>query len=220
MAQRPDNPMARLAEWSSKVIFEVVAPENEQYVGRAIGEIATELGRSPFDVLCDIALADELNTTFGNPAPVPTEEDWVARKEIWSDPRALIGGSDAGAHLDLLASFNYATVFLADAVREHSILSLEEAVRMITDAPARLYGLKDRGRVAEGGYADLVVLDPATVRTQDVAMRFDLPGGAGRLYAEADGIEHVFVNGKQIVAGGKLTESRSGTLLRAGRDSA
>jgi N-acyl-D-aspartate/D-glutamate deacylase len=130
----------------------------------------------------------------------------------------VIGASDAGAHLDLLASFNYATVLLGEAVRERQALSLEEAIHLITDVPAQLYGLVDRGRLQEGWNADVVVLDPATVQSDTVAMRFDLPGGAGRLYAGAKGIEHVLVNGEAIVRDGVLTESRSGTLLRSGRD--
>jgi N-acyl-D-aspartate/D-glutamate deacylase len=84
---------------------------------------------------------------------------------------------------------------------------------------ARLYGLDGRGRLETGGYADVVVLDPTTVGSHEVGMRFDLPGGAGRLYAEADGIEHVLVNGTAIVQDSKLTSERQGTLLRAGTDS-
>jgi N-acyl-D-aspartate/D-glutamate deacylase len=103
-------------------------------------------------------------------------------------------------------------------VRGHGLLSFEEAIHLLTDVQGRLYGLKDRGRVTEGWYADLVVLDPTTVGSGDVAMRFDLPGGAGRLYAGADGIDHVLVNGRRIVANGILSDERSGTLLRSGRD--
>ncbi len=196
----------------------MVAPENEQYQGRMVGEIATDEGRSAWDVLTSIARADELNTSFGTvPAP-ETDDDWKARLQVWRDRRALIGASDAGAHLDLLASFNYATEVLDKAVRQRKLLPLEEAINLITDTPAQLYGLEERGRVVEGWKADVVVLDPETVGSHDVRMRMDLPGGAGRLYAEADGIEHVLVNGAGIVRDGKLTDSRSGTLLRAGRD--
>ena len=217
-AQRRDNPLRMLANWSTKVIFDVVADQNRPYVGRTVGEIATEQGREPWDVLCDIALADELNTSFGMPPPEDSDDDWKARVEIWRDSRAVIGASDAGAHLDLLASFNYPTILLAEAVRKRGLLSLEEAVRLMTDVPARLYGLVDRGRIEKGWHADLVVLDPQAVASDDVAMRFDLPGGAGRLYAEARGIEHVLVNGSPIVSDGKLTGLRPGTLLRSGRD--
>ena len=120
----------------------------------------------------------------------------------------MIGASDAGAHLDLLASFNYVTGMLQRAVRERGILPLEEAIHLMTDVQAKLYGLKQRGQVKEGWHADIVVLDPATVGTDDVAMRFDLPGGAGRLYADSHGIEHVFVNGRAIVRNGELTADR------------
>ena len=66
LAQQPDNPMQTLANWGNKIIFDVVAPENEQYRGRLVGDIAKEQGRDAWDVLCDIAVADELNTSFGS----------------------------------------------------------------------------------------------------------------------------------------------------------
>jgi N-acyl-D-aspartate/D-glutamate deacylase len=217
-AQAPDNPMRGLARWSTMVIFDVVADENRPYVGRTVGEIAADQSRDPWDALCDIALADELRTSFGTvPAP-ETDDDWAARVDLWRDSRAVIGASDAGAHLDLLASFNYTTILLGEAVRRRGLLPLEEAVHLLTDVPARLYGLVDRGRIERGWHADLVVLDPATVASDQVAMRYDLPGGAGRLYAEATGIDHVLVNGRPIVSGGVITRDRPGTILRSGRD--
>jgi N-acyl-D-aspartate/D-glutamate deacylase len=220
LAQSPTNPLRALANWGNKVIFDVVAPENEQYRGKLVQEIADDQGRDPWDVLCDIAVADELHTSFGS-IPVPeSDEDWKARLEVWRDRRAVIGASDAGAHLDLLASFNYATEVLGKAVRQRNLLPLEEAVHLLTDVQARLYGLEGRGRLEPGGYADVVVLDPDRVGSHEVGMRFDLPGGAGRLYAEADGIEHVLVNGTPIVRDGALTADRPGTVLRSGRDSA
>jgi N-acyl-D-aspartate/D-glutamate deacylase len=218
MAQSPANPLPTLATWSEKVIFDVVAPENEQYRGRTVGDIAKEQGRDSWDVLCDIAIADEMNTSFGALPAVESEEDWKARLGVWRDSRAVIGGSDAGAHLDLLASFNYATELLGKAVRQRHLLPLEEAIHLLTDVQGRLYGLKGRGRVAEGWFADLVVMDPNSIGSHEVAMRFDLEGGAGRLYAEADGIDHVLVNGHPIVRDGQLTTERSGILLRSGRD--
>jgi N-acyl-D-aspartate/D-glutamate deacylase len=219
LAQQENNPIRGLANWSNKTIYDVVAEENRQYLGRTVGEIAAEQGRDAWDVLCDIAVADEMLTSFGNPAAPESDDDWRARVEIWRDSRAVIGASDAGAHLDLLASFNYATVLLAEAVRNRRLIGLEEAIHLMTAVQADLYGLVDRGRIEQGAWADLVVLDPETVGSHEVAMRYDVPGGAGRLYAEADGIEHVFVNGHPIVADGKLTTERPGTLLRSGRDS-
>ena len=219
LARAQNNPLRGLANWSNKTVYDVVADENQQYVGRTLGEIAAEQGRDEWDVLCDIAVADEMLTSFGSPAAPETDDDWRARVEVWRDSRAVIGASDAGAHLDLLASFNYSTILLAEAVRSRKLISLEEAIHLMTAVQADLYGLVDRGRVQEGAWADLVVLDPDTVGSHDVAMRYDVPGGAGRLYAEADGIDHVFVNGRSIVRNGKLTDERPGALLRSGRDS-
>jgi N-acyl-D-aspartate/D-glutamate deacylase len=212
------GPMVGLADWTTKRIFDVVQPENRQYVGRTIGEIATEQGRDPFDVLCDISLSDDLLTSFGPDAPTSTDDEWKLRLDVWRDGRAVIGASDAGAHLDMLATFNYSTVLLGEAVREKGLLPLEEAVHMITDVPAQLYGLVDRGRLEVGHHADIVVFDPATIDTDAAALRTDLPGGAARLYAGSSGVEHVVVNGRAIVADGEITADRPGTVLRSGRD--
>lgn len=217
-AAGPDNPVPTLSDWGRHLIYDVVAPENADYAGRTLDEIAGEQGRDPFDVLCDIAVADDLRTSFGPPNPTLSRQDWASRVELIKDERTMIGGSDAGAHVDLLAAYNYPTVILAEAVRRHGLLSLEEAVRYLSEEPARLYGLRDRGRLEEGAYADLVVFDPDTVDTEEVAMRYDFPGGAGRLYAGAVGVDHVLVNGAPVVAEGRLTGSSNGTLLRSGRD--
>ncbi len=77
-AQHPDNPMRGLADWSAMVIYDVVADENRAYAGRAVGDIAADQGRAPWDVLCDIAAADDLLTSFGRPAPPDSADDWKA----------------------------------------------------------------------------------------------------------------------------------------------
>jgi N-acyl-D-aspartate/D-glutamate deacylase len=217
-AQDAANPLRMLADWKSKVVFDVVAPENQQYRGLTVGEIAAQTGRDPFDALCEIAVADELLTSFGTPTPVESVDDWNARLEVWRDERAVIGASDAGAHFDLLGSFNYTTGVLGRAVRGPGVCTFEEAIHLMTQVQAELYGLRERGVLREGWHADVIVIDPETVGTDDIAMRFDLPGGQGRLYAESTGIDHVFVNGTPIVTDGALTTNRRGTLLRAGRD--
>jgi N-acyl-D-aspartate/D-glutamate deacylase len=127
----------------------------------------------------------------------------------------VIGASDAGAHVDMLSTFDYAVALLAMA-RERDALPIEEVVRLLTDVPASLYGLRERGRVVDGAQADLVVFDPATVGPGRVSWRNDLPGGAGRLFSQPVGVESVFVNGTEIVASGKLTGARAGQLLRPG----
>jgi N-acyl-D-aspartate/D-glutamate deacylase len=112
----------------------------------------------------------------------------------------------------------YSTSMLGDGVRRRGLLSWEAAIRELTDVPARLYGLRGRGRIATGWCADLVVLDPERVGHGPEHTRDDLPGGASRLYAEAAGIEHVLVNGREIVRHGELTGATPGTVLRSGVD--
>jgi N-acyl-D-aspartate/D-glutamate deacylase len=212
--------MKGLAAWNEKVIVETFTPETEAYRGRPVADIAAEKGQSPFDALIDIVVADGLRTSIGGTdrETTDTAEDWAWRRELWLDPRTVVGGSDAGAHLDGLATFSFATELLAEGVRRQQLISTEEAVHLLTSKPASLYGLVDRGRLQEGAVADVVVFDESAVGPGEVTTRFDLPAGAGRLYAEGDGIEHVIVGGDFIVESGALTEARSGALLRSGRD--
>jgi N-acyl-D-aspartate/D-glutamate deacylase len=112
----------------------------------------------------------------------------------------------------------YSTSVLGDAVRARGLLSWEQAVRQLTDVPARFYGLRDRGRLVPGSFADVVVFDPTTIGHGALRTRDDLPGGASRLYAEATGVRHVLVNGTEIARDGEFTQAMPGTILRSGRD--
>jgi N-acyl-D-aspartate/D-glutamate deacylase len=214
-----------LARWSRMVIAETFAPENEGLAGMSVAEAAAARGvdidRGPdaaFDFLLDVVLADELRTGLQPPIATENPDDWRLRAEVWLDPRTVVGGSDAGAHLDMMCGAIYSTSLLGDAVRERQLLPLEEAVRQLTDVPARLYGLRERGRVAQGWYADLVVFDADRIGHRPPRTRYDLPAGAPRLYAESVGVEHVVVNGKPVVSSGSLSGDLPGTLLRSGRD--
>ena len=215
-AQKP-SAFRGVARWERLTVGEVTKESLKHLEGRTIGEIADETGNSAWDTLCEIVVEDDLKTGLYPPAAGDNDESWALRQALWNDERCLIGASDAGAHLDFLATFNYSTYLLA-AARDRSLLSLESAVNKLTDVPARLYGLKERGRVEEGWWADLVVFDAAEVAPAEVEVREDLPGGAWRLYSEAVGVHHVFINGEHAVRDGGFTDARPGTLLRSGRD--
>ena len=181
-----------MAHWGAKTIFHTKAPENADYVGKTVYEISEITGESPWDTLVDIAIADDLETSFGNPVNDEPDADWEARVEVWRDSRAVIGASDAGAHLDLFLSSNYSTYMLGEAVRKRSLLPLEEAIHLLTEVPADLYGLRDRGTLSKGSFADMVILDESTIGSNPITIRNDLPLGAQRLFADATGIESVF----------------------------
>jgi N-acyl-D-aspartate/D-glutamate deacylase len=209
--------LRHLANWERLVIDETFDPANAAYEGRSVGEVARERGVDPFDALLDIVVADRLRTGLRPPIG-ESEEDWVLRSEAWMDPRTIVGGSDAGAHLDTMCGAVYSTSMLGDGVRKRALLSWEDAIRQLTDIPARLYGLRGRGRLVAGAWADVVVLNPASIGPGVVRTRDDLPGGASRLYADAEGIEHVFVNGTEIARAGAFTGALPGRVLRSGTD--
>lgn len=210
-----DNPVPHVADWAAKELLAVHDPALTHLTGRIIGDLAAEEGIDPFDALLDVVVADDLRTSFGSHV-VETREDWEARAAVWRDPRSVVGASDAGAHLDLFASAHYPSVLLAQAVREHEVITLEEGIRLLTGAPADLYGFVDRGRLRPGAWADIVVLDPVTVGSGPVHTRHDLPGGAGRLRADAIGIDAVLVAGTEVMSNGEPTGARPGRVLRSG----
>ena len=207
-----------LAQWDRLVIAETFAPANADATGRSVGEVAAARGGEPFDTLLDVVIADELRTGLSPPLTGDDAADWRARAEVWHHPGAVIGGSDAGAHLDMMCGAIYTTALLGRGVREYQVVTLEEAVRLITDVPARLYGLTERGRIAPGWHADLVMFDPATVDHGPERTRYDLPAGAPRLVADAHGITSVLVGGVEVCRDGAATGALPGTVLRSGRD--
>ncbi|BBY09171.1 N-acyl-D-amino-acid deacylase family protein [Mycobacterium noviomagense] len=207
-----------LSHWERLILVETFAPENADATGCSVGEVAAARGGEPFDTLCDIVVADELRTGLMPPRTGDDAADWRARAQVWRHPDAVIGGSDAGAHLDMMCGAIYTTSLLGQGVREHQVVTLEEAVRLITDVPARLYGLRDRGRISPGCHADLVLFDPATVDHGPERTRYDLPAGAPRLVADARGIASVWVGGVEVCHDGAATGALPGAVLRSGRD--
>jgi N-acyl-D-aspartate/D-glutamate deacylase len=209
---------ARLASWGHYMIGDTYSPANDGLKGRVVADIAERDNRGTFDTLVDIVINDDLRTVLW---PLPSDNDlksWQMRAEAWNHPHVMIGGSDAGAHLDRMCGAPYTTSFLADTLRGRQLVSLERCIQMMTQMPAQLFGLRERGELREGNHADVVVFDPAIVATGEVKLVDDLPGSTSRLYADAAGVPHVIVNGTAIVRDGAPTGARPGTVLRSGRD--
>jgi N-acyl-D-aspartate/D-glutamate deacylase len=209
-----------LSRWGTYVIGDTYAAANEGCAFRTVDEIAAERGTASFDTLLDIVLADELRTVLWPNTDDGDDATWAMRAVIWSDPRAMVGGSDAGAHLDRMCGSNYPTAFLGDCLRGRKLVPVEKAVHMMTGQPARLFGLRERGLVREGYAADLFVFDPATVGSEPARLVHDLPGDTPRLYAGSHGVVRVLVNGVETVRDGRPTGVLPGTILRSGRDTA
>ncbi len=208
----------RLADFANYIIGDTYSEANEGLKGRVVSEIAAERGQEPFDALLDLVIADHLRTILW---PIPPDGDpasWALRKEVWDDDRAMIGGSDAGAHLDRMCGAPYPTRFIGDCLRGRQLTSVENAVRLMTKVPADLFGLIDRGQLAEGFHADIAIFDPDTVGAEHATLVHDLPGDSPRLTAASTGVSRVLVNGVTTVVDGEAVGERPGTVLRSGRD--
>jgi N-acyl-D-aspartate/D-glutamate deacylase len=208
----------RLADWGGYTVGDTYSEENQGLTGRTIGDIAAERGAGNFDTLVEVVLNDRLRTVLWPSAPDDDEAHWTLRRDLLAHPDILLGGSDAGAHLDRMCGGSYTTQFLADMLRGRRYLSLEEAVHALTDAPARLFGLRGRGRLQPGWSADLVLFDPATIASDTPSLVHDLPGGSIRMTAPSKGIIKTWVNGVETVADGRATGRTPGSVLRSGRD--
>jgi N-acyl-D-aspartate/D-glutamate deacylase len=205
--------------WGQHIVNDVRDPELRHLEGRRISDIAADRNVSDFDAVVDVAVAANLEVgfvrySFGN------ADEWTtkARAEVLKDPRVVLGASDAGAHMDMMVGADFPTRCLGELVREKGIFTLEEMIHQFTEIPARLYGLRDRGRIEPGTWADLVVFDPATVDAGPLRTVNDLPAGASRLMTESVGVHHVLVAGQALVEDNKVTGVRTGRLLRSGRD--
>jgi len=198
-------------DWDGVKILLTAKPELQALNGKSVAEIAAERGRDPFDAFFDVALEDDLHTEFSYCLAGDLQ-----RGPSLLDDNYLIGLSDAGAHLTLLADHAYTTYFLGRWIRDRGLMSLERAIHKLTAVPAELFGIRERGMLKPGAFADVVLFDPARVIDRETKLVYDLPGGGPRLLTEAEGIEAVIVNGALTVERGELTGARAGRVVRGG----
>jgi N-acyl-D-amino-acid deacylase len=190
------------------LIVELRKPELKKYIGKTLAEIARERGTSPEDAAMDLVAEDE--TRVGTVYFLMSEDE-VRRKlalpymDFGSDGAALSAEGvflKSGAHPR--AYGNFARV-LGRYVRDEKLTTLEDAIRRMTSHPASVLGLRERGSLKEGYFADVVVFDPAKI--QDHAT-----------YAEphkyATGVSQVVVNGQLALENGEPTAARPGRFVR------
>ena len=169
--------------------------------GRRVVELARERGVSPLDVMCELALVEDLSTRF---RAYIANDDVEAVRHLLTHEQVVLGLSDAGAHIAQLCDAPLSTDLLGNWVRERQLMPLEKAVRKLSGEPADLFGFARRGYLREGYWADVCVFDPQTVGTGPVRRVRDFPAGAERLTAEEpSGVQHVLVNGTPIRIDGR-----------------
>ena len=170
-------------------------------------------GQDPLDAFLDLALEEDLETTFVN---YNSGGDAKAMAEILRSPYILVGSSDAGAHVQFAAENGYCTTFLGLWVREKGVMSLEQAIHKLTFMVASVYGLEGRGLLRPGYAADLAIFDADTVNAGEVEWLHDFPGNTNRLIQRSVGMHYVVVNGRVIYEDGRLTGELPGQVLRGG----
>jgi N-acyl-D-amino-acid deacylase len=187
----------------------------ERYEGFTLGEIAEREGKHLVDAMLDIAVSARLNAGFGT---TMIEMDPQAVKEVASCSVALPGISDGGAHTKFVTTARFATELLGHWVREHEVMTLEEAHWRLSAYPAQAVGLRDRGWLAEGMPADVIVYDPEIVDALPQERAFDYPADEWRLIQKAIGYDRIIVNGVTTFIDGECTGATPGRLLRHGSD--
>ncbi len=200
-------------DWQKMFVTQVAQEQNKRFEGNCIEDIAREAGKHPLDFMLDLSLSEGLDTLFTGTL-LNSDEDAVGR--MLRDPNSIVSLSDAGAHLTFLCDAGFGLHLLGHWSRDLQALSTEHAVRKLTAEPAALFGIRDRGAIAPGKCADLLLFDPAVVGRGKPQRVFDLPAGGSRLTTPGLGVHGVWVNGKRIAdADGIVAEApMAGRVLR------
>ncbi len=209
-------PIAELADaWDVAEVS--YCPGRPELEGRSVADIAREAGAHSIDIALDLSIDSDFAVRFRLPA---ANADEKGVEDLLRDPNTHLGLSDAGAHASQLCDACYPTDLLGRWVREKKVLSLERAVHMLSDRPARIFGLSDRGVLASGRPADVVIFDPDTVAAGELERVHDLPAGEDRLISRPTGIEAVIVKGVMLrehdIDRMGPTDALPGRLLRHG----
>ena len=190
--------------WSEIFVDHVVHDRNKRFLGRSIKAIAQDDGKAPGDVFLDLALDEDFKAVLRWRMEGPEWRNAV--KTALPNPHIIAGVSDGGAHLAKDDGADWSSHFLRRWVlSDDPVWTLEEGIRQITQVPASLMGLHDRGTLKVGGWADIMIFDPETVGPSHKEFVNDLPGNVGRWRAWGKGIRATIVNGEPIVMDGQLT---------------
>ncbi|MFN0038336.1 MAG: N-acyl-D-amino-acid deacylase family protein [Burkholderiales bacterium] len=200
-------------EWDKAHVAQVAEAKHAAFEGHSIAALARSTGVHPVDFLLDLALEENLDTMF-TATLLNSDEEAVGR--MMRDENAIVSLSDAGAHLTFLCDAGFGLHVLGHWVRDRKLMPLEQAVRKLTAEPAALFGMRDRGHIAEGQPADLFLFDPATVGRGPSTRVYDLPAGGSRLTTPASGVHGVWVNGRKVANSNGLLGNapKAGKVLR------
>jgi N-acyl-D-amino-acid deacylase len=202
-------------EWHKVNVVETRLAQHAPYEHQSIASLAGAAGQDPLDFMLDLAIKENLDTVF-SAVLLNSDEEAVAR--MLKHPASLVSLSDAGAHLTFFNDAGFGLHLLGHWSRQLGVLSLEEAIHKLTAEPAQLFGIQNRGFIAEGAFADLMLFDPKTVNRGPKYRASDLPAGGSRLLTPGIGVHGVWVNGARIIdEHGELTDEAKSQSILPGR---
>ncbi|SNQ46815.1 Amidohydrolase 3 [Frankia canadensis] len=193
---------------------EVGRPELARWVGATLADLVAERGGHPSDVLADFLLDNDIEVGLVGIGVANSDPDGVA--ETLTHPAALLGNSDAGAHLQMMCATGDSTLLLTRHVRDRDDLTLPAAVHALTGRQADAFGLTGRGRVAAGAHGDLTVFALDELRWDSDVFVDDLPAGGARLRRPEGGYRYTVVAGEVVQEAGTLTGARPGGFIDGG----
>ena len=197
--------------WDLVQVFMTYQERNRQLEGKSVEQLGKEQGKSTMDAFLDLSLDEDLQTYF---ICVDRNIDVEAQRQILGSPYTVIGTTDGGARPYTMDRYEYSTRLLGYWVRDKQVMSLEEAVYRLTGKTALMHDLQDRGFLAPGQAADIVIFDPETIASKPREPVYDLPDGGVRVKREAIGIDYVLVNGEVLLESGEHTGALPGQVLR------
>ncbi|MDG2308679.1 MAG: amidohydrolase family protein [Candidatus Binatia bacterium] len=186
---------------------------NRGLVGRSVGEVAEERGTEKLATFLDLALLEDLQMSFRTRSPEIAKEfiGHIVESGL-KDPIVMAGSSDGGAHLASFTGADYSTRLLTEWVPK--TLSLEQAIWRLTGMPATVHGLRDRGFLRTGAWADIVVYDPARLACGEAHLVRDFPAETERYVVKAEGYVATVVNGEIVMQEGEPTGALPGHFIR------
>ncbi len=200
---------ARKPKWDRIFIYDRPLPPF-----RLLSEAAAQKGVDPVTLMIDLSLEKDFDCYFLQ-FLAPYDEALLLKTLEHRD--TVMTFSDSGAHVGQISDCSIQTYLLAYWVRERRAIALEEAVRLITSGPARIFGIGDRGMLRAGMAADINVIDLERLNPHLPDVAHDIPGGARRLVQGCTGIDATIVAGEVMMLAGKHTGALPGRLLRGGR---
>ena len=204
----------RRTDWTETRVVQVAHDRNFKYEGMTIAQIAESEGKHPLDAFLDLALDEDLETEFGNPAGALGDDTLATRIK---NPYSHISTSDGGAHTRFLTNSQWPVYFLANWVRDNELMTLEEAHYKISALPAWFSDFKNRGTLRAGDWADIIVydLDELGFEYDKPMFDTDFPGGERRLIQKPTGLRYTIVNGTVTFEGNNCSGALPGKLLRS-----